>query len=119
MKQAKKADESLYIPLSEVAKTLKIKPHILYYWEKKFPQLKPYRIAQRKFYKKEQLDLLQKIKALLEEGYTLDGIKKILQTHKKSSEPQQKSLKASESEKDLKKVLHEVLEELKLIYQQL
>ncbi|WP_038056811.1 MerR family transcriptional regulator [Thermodesulfobacterium hydrogeniphilum] len=118
MKRVKNKDESLYVPLSEVAKNLNVKPHILYYWEKKFPQLKPYKIAQRKFYKKEQIKLLQTIKKMLEEGYTLDGIKKILQTQNLISK-KPVLYQASFFEENLKKILKEVLKELKEIYKNL
>uniref|UniRef100_A0A7C4JQG6 MerR family transcriptional regulator n=1 Tax=Thermodesulfobacterium geofontis TaxID=1295609 RepID=A0A7C4JQG6_9BACT len=73
-----KEEEGLYISFSEVTKLLKVKPHILIYWEKKIPQLKPYRIANRKFYKRNQVNLLLKIKELLDEGYSLEGIRKNL-----------------------------------------
>ncbi len=121
MKQAKKRDESLYVPLSEVAKTLDIKPHVLYYWEKKFPQLKPYKIAQRKFYKKEQIGLLKTIKEMLEEGYTLEGIKKILEKGKTtlSAYKKSQSFKKELLKKDHEELLKEVLNELKEIYKSL
>ncbi len=118
MKQVKNRNESLYVPFSEVAKKLKVKPHILYYWEKKIPQLKPYKIAQRKFYKKEQIKLLQTIKKMLEEGYTLDGIKKTLQIQKETSK-KTISHKTSFLKKDLENILKEVLKELKEIYESL
>ncbi len=122
MKQTKfKNDRLFYVPLSEVAKILNVKIHVLYYWEKKFPELKPYRISQRKFYKQEQVELLKKIKSLTDEGYTLEAIKKFLFAPKKrikishaesSTQPQQK-------EDDIKKVVKEVLQELKQIYESL
>jgi DNA-binding transcriptional MerR regulator len=109
-----KEEEGLYISFSEVTKLLKVKPHILLYWEKKIPQLKPYRIANRKFYKRNQVNLLLKVKELLDEGYSLEGIRKILK---------KESLKAStykvSLEGDLKKLMEAILKELKDIYQKL
>ena len=110
MKINKNLNNGLYISFTQTAKLLKVKPHILLYWEKKIPQLKPYRIANRKFYKKEQLNLLIKIKNLLEEGYSLEGIKKIIK--------KEFSFKPS-TEKDSKKIIKEVLQELKEIYKKL
>lgn len=102
--------EGLYISFSRVVKILKIKPHILLYWEKKIPQLKAYRISNRKFYKKEQVKLLLKVKQLLDEGYSLEGIKRIFK----------KELSASSStEIDKQGIIKEVLEELKKIYKEL
>ncbi|MCD6489995.1 MAG: MerR family transcriptional regulator [Thermodesulfobacterium sp.] len=102
--------EGLYISFSKAVKILKVKPHILLYWEKKIPQLKAYRISNRKFYKKEQIKLLTRVKKLLEEGYSLEGIKKIL----KQEHPAKSS-----TEKDPKKIIKEVLKELKEIYKNL
>jgi len=110
MKTNNNENEGLYISFSKAVKILKVKPHILLYWEKKIPQLRAYRISNRKFYKKEQIRLLTRVKELLEEGYSLEGIKKILK-----KEP---SAKPS-TEKDPKKIIEEVLKELKEIYKKL
>lgn len=115
----KNSEETLYIPLSKVVKLLKIKPYILYYWEKRIPQLKPYRISNRKFYKKEQLKLLFEVKTLLEKGYTLEGVKKLLQQKDTKKDLLTSSIEPSSREKLLERILKEVLEELKNIYQTL
>lgn len=114
MKPDKNLKSGLYVSFSQAAKLLKIKPHVLIYWEKKIPLLKPYRIANRKFFKKEQLNLLFKVKTLLNEGYTLEGIRKFLQKEK----PKTSQLSLFQ-ERDLKKVLKEVLKDLKKIYEKL
>lgn len=114
MKKAKKPYKSLYISFQEVAKILEVKPHVLYYWEKKLPQIKPYIISQRRFYKKEQLDVLFLIKKLLDEGYTLSGIKKILVKKKKLQIP-----KKEFSKEEIQKIINEVINELKEIYNRL
>jgi DNA-binding transcriptional MerR regulator len=110
MKIKNNQNEGLYISFSKVATLLKVKPHVLLYWEKKIPQLKPYRISNRKFYKKEQIVLLTKVKRLIEEGYSLEGIKKILK---------KEGIKETVPEKDLKEIIEEVLKELKEIYEKL
>jgi len=116
MKRIKRgAEEILYVPLSEVARVLNVKTHVLYYWEKKFPELKPYKISQRKFYKKDQIELLKRIKELTEEGYTLEAVKKLLLSPKKKV----KLKKEEPSSKEVKQVVREVLEELKRIYESL
>jgi DNA-binding transcriptional MerR regulator len=102
----KKIDEgTLYISFSEVAKQLNIKPHILRYWEKRIPQLKTRKISNRKFFKKSQVEIIFRIKKLLEEGYTLEGIKRLLQN--KKSVIQKEALK------------EELLKELEAIYKRL
>lgn len=117
--KSKNSEESLYIPFSKVAKLLKIKPYVLCYWEKKIPQLRSYRISNRKFYKKEQIGILFEVKTLIEKGYTLEGIKKHLQEKAKEGEKTSTSVcvKSSLRERELENILKEVLEELKKLYQ--
>ncbi len=106
----KKANEpdSLYVNATEVARLLGVKLHILYYWEKKIPQIKSKRISHRRFYHRDQVELLFKVKELIDQGYSLSGIAKVL-----------KEKEGSEGEQRLRKLLKEVLEELKEIYQRL
>ncbi|MFN3504710.1 MAG: MerR family transcriptional regulator, partial [Caldimicrobium sp.] len=77
-KEKNKEYEPLFIPLKEVCKILSIKPHVLDYWIKRIPEVKPVKIGKRKFFKKEQMELLTQIKKLLEEGYSLEGIRRKL-----------------------------------------
>ncbi len=106
----KKANEpdSLYVNATEVARLLGVKLHILYYWEKKIPQIKSKRISHRRFYHRDQIKLLFKVKELIDQGYSLSGIAKVL-----------KERESSESEEQLKEILKKVLEELKDIYKRL
>ncbi len=68
-----------FYTIREVAERLGLEPHVIRYWEKEFPQLKPVRLAGRRFYREEHLRLLKKIKKLLyEEGYTIAGARKAL-----------------------------------------
>ncbi|MCS7149637.1 MAG: MerR family transcriptional regulator [Caldimicrobium sp.] len=138
MKRENKKHDPLFLSVREVCRILQIKPHILDYWEKRFPEIKPHKIAKRNFYKKEQLKLLYQIKRLLEEGYSLDGIrKKILTQERPSSETREEGLslfpefeikkryshkKPSEipkKEEKWRKIIREVLSELKAIYRSL
>lgn len=114
MKKNNLQEEGLYISFSKVVKLLNIKPHILLYWEKKIPQLKPYRIVNRKFYKKEQVNLLLKVKKLLEEGYSLDGIKKAI-----AKESLKEASSEAISQKEIKRIIDEILKELKDLYKNL
>ena len=90
--------------IGEVAEIVGLEPHVIRYWEKEFPQLKPIRIAGRRFYRKDHLETLKKIKRLLyEEGYTIAGARKALSRTQKSPE----------------ELLREVRRELLEIYQAL
>jgi len=63
------------------AETGKVKTHILRFWEKEFPQIKPkIRAKGRRYYTPENINLLKKIFFLLKDkGMTIRGVKKILQ----------------------------------------
>ena len=57
----------------------KLNTYVLRYWEKEFKQIKPKLISNRRFYDKNTVDLLMKIKFLLkEQGMTIKGVKKVL-----------------------------------------
>lgn len=140
-RERNKKNEPLFFSIKEVCRILSIKPHVLDYWEKRFPEIKPFKIGKRNFYKKEQIELLSQIKKLLDEGYSLEGIrKKFFHTKKEKKKelsreklqesvplfpelkiPVSKPLKSfpEEISKEdfLKKTLKEVLRELKAIYQ--
>ncbi len=66
--------------ISEVATRLGVPKHVLRFWEGKFPQVKPMkRGGGRRYYRPEDIDLLQGIRVLLHsEGYTIKGVQKIL-----------------------------------------
>ncbi len=83
-----KKTDSAYKTIGEVAKILNLKKrngqslptHTIRYWEKEFKQIKPKILnGNRRYYDKENIDLLKKIKFLLkEQGMTINGVKKIL-----------------------------------------
>ena len=79
---------SAYKTIGEVVKILKLKSknnrssptHTIRYWEKEFKQIKPKILnGNRRYYDKENIELLKKIQFLLkEQGMTINGVKKIL-----------------------------------------
>ena len=81
--------DNAYKSISEVAKLLNLinskngKPntHTIRFWEKKFTQLKPKKLAgNRRYYDQNTILVLKKIKYLLKEkGLTIKGAKKILE----------------------------------------
>jgi len=99
-------DEGRYYTIGEVAEFLGLEPHVIRYWEKEFPQLKPLRIAGRRFYRSDQIEILKRIKRLLyEEGYTIAGARKALSRSSKPANPEE--------------LLKEVQRELRLLYEML
>ena len=69
--------EKFYYTIKEVSEITGIKPHVIRYWESQIPALKPKKIRGRRFYTKEEINLINLIKKLhYEEGLTIDGVKK-------------------------------------------
>ena len=100
---------SKYKSIGEVAKLLdlnsnynKTSTHTIRFWEKEFKGIKPKIFnGKRRYYDKETIDLLKKIKYLLKDkGMTIKGAKKALQ-FKNSSVDEYDNLSIT-SKKDLK-----------------
>ena len=82
-----KSDEA-YKTIGEVVKILDLKSksgkksptHTIRYWEIEFKQLRPKILSgNRRYYDKNSIDLLKKIKFLLkDQGMTVNGVKKVL-----------------------------------------
>lgn len=66
--------------ISEVATALEVPQHVLRFWETRFPQIKPLkRGGGRRYYRPEDVTLLQDIRRLLySEGYTIKGVQRLL-----------------------------------------
>jgi DNA-binding transcriptional MerR regulator len=64
-----------YFTIGEVGELCAVKPHVLRYWEAEFPSLKPVkRRGNRRYYQRQDVILIRKIKSLLyEQGYTIGG----------------------------------------------
>ncbi len=71
---------SAYRTISEVSESLGVPQHVLRFWETKFPAVKPLkRGGNRRYYRPEDLELLQVIHKLLHvDGYTIKGAQKLL-----------------------------------------
>ena len=82
-------DEEAYKSIGEVAKLLNLvnkkkgtlNTHTIRFWEKEFKQIKPKLFSgNRRYYDKESISILLKIKILLKDkGFTINGVKKYLQ----------------------------------------
>jgi len=66
--------------ISEVAEDLDLPPHVLRFWESKFPQLLPLkRAGGRRYYRPEDVRLLRQIQqCLYQDGYTIRGVQRLL-----------------------------------------
>ena len=78
-KRVQKAEDA-YRTISEVADELHVAQHVLRFWESKFKQIEPLkRAGGRRYYRREDVDLLKRIHYLLyNQGYTIKGVQKLL-----------------------------------------
>ena len=108
--------ESAYKTIGEVAKILKLQvnkngilpTHIIRFWETQFKQIKPKILnSNRRYYDEKTINLLKKVKFLLkEQGMTINGVKKILNSEVslKLDEIADKSIKAENLKNKLVKI---------------
>tara|TARA_B100000945_G_scaffold315921_1_gene315916 strand:+ start:322 stop:702 length:381 start_codon:yes stop_codon:yes gene_type:complete len=98
-------------------KTNKPLNHILRYWEKEFNQIKPTIIRNRRYYSKDQINLIKLIKFLLKDkGMTITGVKNILKSKINSLDDYNSySLKADYHRKIIKEKSKDILNRLKKI----
>ena len=100
------------INISEVSKIVNLidpitkKPlnHILRYWEKKFKEIRPRKINNRRYYSAKQIEIIKMIKFLLKnKGMTILGVKKFINVNiNKLDDHKSHSLKAEYYKKFLK-----------------
>ena len=77
------SEVSSYYTISNVSKKLKIPPHVLRFWEKKFNFVKPKKSETgRRYYSNQDIVNLEIIKDLLhEKGYTISGAIKYMKNN--------------------------------------
>src|SRR3954463_5040223 len=77
-----RVQKRLYYKIGEACKALGIQPYVLRYWETEFPALTPSKSRSgQRVYSEKELEIIRRIKELLyEEGYTIAGAKKKLET---------------------------------------
>ena len=73
-----------YKTIGEVSKMINTPQHILRFWEESFNQINPLkRRGGRRLYSESDINLLRRIKALLnDEGYSIRGVKNYLSKNK-------------------------------------
>lgn len=99
--------------ITEVAAQLDVAQHVLRFWETKFSQISPMkRGGGRRYYRPEDVALLKRIRDLLYlDGYTIKGVKQLLQRGEESdSEIERRQGRVEQSRTE---DLHAVLGELK------
>ncbi len=71
----------MFWTIKEVSEILNVPKSTIRFWEKNFKEISPQRIGgRRRLYKKEDIEVLKRIKSLLyEEGLSIEGAKKKLQ----------------------------------------
>ncbi|MCX8027139.1 MAG: MerR family transcriptional regulator [Thermodesulfovibrionales bacterium] len=105
--------ERLFYKIGEVGKILGVEAHVIRYWERLFPEIRPSRSKSgQRVYTKKEIDLLSYIKRLqFDEGYTIQGVKKKLQDRKLSK--QEVFKKNTELVRYIKTRLLEILNSIK------
>src|SRR5215468_8197647 len=81
-----RVQKRLYYKIGEACKALDIQPYVLRYWETEFPSLNPTKSKSgQRVYTDREIEVIRRIKQLLyEEGYTIAGAKKKLETELES-----------------------------------
>ena len=118
--------DQAYKTIGEVVEILDIKSrsgqktatHTIRYWEKVFKQIKPKILnGNRRYYDKNNVDLLKKIKFLLkDQGMTINGVKKLLNSTNLNNldEISNKSIRTDNLKKKVKNI-SQIIKELKKI----
>ncbi len=118
-----KTDQA-YKTIGEVSKLLNLKSknnksnptHIIRFWEKEFKQIKPKILkGNRRYYDQKNINLLKKIKFLLkEQGMTINGVKKLLNSDQSNEldELANKSISADNLKLKINKITN-IIKELK------
>ncbi len=72
--------EKYYFTIGEVSRLCGVAQHVLRYWEKSFPELKPVkRRGARRYYRRQDIYLIRQIHDLLHrQGYTINGARRQL-----------------------------------------
>jgi len=114
-KQTAAKSASAFRTISEVADELRVQQHVLRFWESKFSQIKPLkRGGGRRYYRPEDVELLKNIYHLLyQEGYTIKGVQKLLQSTRGNLAGRIGEEAPAEQSADKKAELEAMLKELK------
>ena len=100
-----KIPDKLFFKIGEVSELAGTKPHVLRYWEKEFPVLKPTKSdSGQRVYRKKDVELIMEIRRLLyEENFTISGAKKQFKRKytRSNKTPEKKNTKPIQNSSDL------------------
>ena len=117
--------DSAYKSIGEVARILDLvnskkgtlNTHTIRFWESEFKQIKPKILSgNRRYYNKETIEILKKVKYLLkEQGMTIKGVKKVLNSNNslKLDELSNNSINADYSIKNKLKKISSLIKQIK------
>jgi DNA-binding transcriptional MerR regulator len=113
----------LFFKIGEVCEITDTQPYVLRYWESEFPALAPAKNSSgQRIYRRRDIETVLRIKQLLyEEGFTIAGAKKRLETEMagRGNTPQSQAAAVVQSEETVddptRKALQEVRETLREI----
>ncbi len=99
-----------YFAIGEVSELCAVKPHVLRYWEREFPQLRPVkRRGNRRYYQHRDVLVVRRIRELLYgQGFTIGGARQRM----RESEPTGPA-NPSQALRDLRADLENLLVELR------
>ena len=111
-KAAQEPETKLYRSISEVSDMLRVKAHVLRYWETQFSMLRPKKNrAGNRMYRPEEVRLLIRIKELLyDRRFTIAGARRTLLDERRQDEPQ---VELGFNEAERKLLVAEVREEMR------
>ena len=66
--------EKRYYSIGDLSKMSELLPHVLRYWEKKVPKLKPMKRNGRRYYSQQDVKQVYRIKDLISQGHTIEGV---------------------------------------------
>jgi len=112
-----------YKSIGEVAKILNLvnkkkgtlNTHTIRFWEKEFKQIKPNILnGNRRYYNNETIEILKKVKFLLkEQGMTINGVKKVLNSDKSLKLDELQNNSINTSIKNKLKNISEIIKQIK------
>ena len=108
-----------YFTIGEVSDLCRVKTHVLRYWEQEFRQLNPVRRGNRRYYRRNDVILVRKIRSLLyDQRFTIDGARSQLSSRKTQSSGDEKRFGVPPEKKKVqdvtyyRQVLRETIAEL-------
>lgn len=113
--------DKLYFRIGEVSDLLGVKPYVLRFWEKEFPDVTPKKSGTgHRLYRRKDVELLLRIKQLLyEKRFTIEGAQQALHLEVKAPKPKmakierQRELFSSDPIPEIRRELADILQILK------